>query len=89
MSFGIYLKSTVVKVIDRGYLTLSKFSVPHMQRVFPIIFFLTLALGWPSLHAQTVTEGRPKIGLVLSGGGAKGFAHIGAIKVLEIGRAHV
>ena len=53
-----------------------------MQRVFPIIFFLTLALGWPSLHAQTVTEGRPKIGLVLSGGGAKGFAHIGAIKVL-------
>ncbi|MCF8371002.1 MAG: patatin-like phospholipase family protein [Bacteroidales bacterium] len=26
---------------------------------------------------------RPKIGLVLSGGGAKGFAHLGAIKVLE------
>lgn len=26
---------------------------------------------------------RPKIGLVLSGGGAKGFAHIGAIKLLE------
>ncbi|CAN5146827.1 patatin-like phospholipase PlpD [soil metagenome] len=26
---------------------------------------------------------RPKIGLVLSGGGARGFAHIGVIKVLE------
>jgi NTE family protein len=26
---------------------------------------------------------RPKVGLVLSGGGAKGFAHIGAIRVLE------
>lgn len=26
---------------------------------------------------------RPRIGLVLAGGGAKGFAHIGAIKVLE------
>ncbi|MEO6178060.1 MAG: patatin-like phospholipase family protein [Flavobacterium circumlabens] len=26
---------------------------------------------------------RPKIGLVLSGGGAKGFAHIGVLKVLE------
>ncbi|MBU2060627.1 MAG: patatin-like phospholipase family protein, partial [Bacteroidetes bacterium] len=25
----------------------------------------------------------PKIGLVLSGGGAKGFAHIGVLKVLE------
>ncbi|WP_319370380.1 patatin-like phospholipase family protein [uncultured Ilyobacter sp.] len=28
-------------------------------------------------------EKRPKIGLVLSGGGAKGFAHIGVLKVLE------
>ena len=27
--------------------------------------------------------GRPKIGLALSGGGAKGFAHIGVLKVLE------
>ena len=26
---------------------------------------------------------RPKIGLVLGGGGARGFAHIGVIKVLE------
>jgi NTE family protein len=29
------------------------------------------------------TQRRPKIGLVLSGGGAKGFAHIGVLKVLE------
>ena len=27
--------------------------------------------------------GRPRIGLVLSGGGARGFAHIGVLKVLE------
>jgi hypothetical protein len=26
---------------------------------------------------------RPKIGLVLSGGGAKGFAHIGTLKMLD------
>ncbi|RYG49148.1 MAG: hypothetical protein EOO01_12745, partial [Chitinophagaceae bacterium] len=26
---------------------------------------------------------RPKVGLVLSGGGAKGFAHIGVLKELE------
>jgi hypothetical protein len=26
---------------------------------------------------------KPKIGLVLSGGGAKGFAHIGVLKVLK------
>jgi len=28
-------------------------------------------------------ENQPKIGLVLSGGGAKGFAHVGVLKVLE------
>lgn len=32
-------------------------------------------------HAQEVK--RPKVGLVLSGGGARGYAHIGVIKVLE------
>jgi NTE family protein len=26
---------------------------------------------------------RPRVGVVLSGGGAKGFAHIGALKVIE------
>ena len=26
---------------------------------------------------------RPKVGVVLSGGGAKGFAHIGALRVIE------
>ncbi len=44
--------------------------------------------GWllfPALlRAQDAPNGkRPKIGLVLSGGGAKGFAHIGVLKVLE------
>jgi NTE family protein len=32
---------------------------------------------------ETVKKSRPKIGLVLSGGGAKGFAHIGVLRVLE------
>ncbi|WP_293998040.1 patatin-like phospholipase family protein [Sphaerotilus sp.] len=31
--------------------------------------------------------GRPRIGLVLSGGGARGLAHVGVLKVLE--RAHI
>ncbi len=33
--------------------------------------------------SQPVQKRRPKIGLVLSGGGARGFAHIGVLKVLE------
>ncbi len=32
---------------------------------------------------QSQTAERPKIGLILSGGGARGFAHIGVLKILE------
>jgi len=32
---------------------------------------------------MTPSDGTPKIGLALSGGGARGFAHIGVLKVLE------
>ena len=45
--------------------------------VFLIITFFTIAFS------QAQKQDRPKIGLVLSGGGAKGFAHIGVLKVLE------
>ncbi|MDF7825142.1 patatin-like phospholipase family protein [Pontiellaceae bacterium B12227] len=45
-----------------------------------IIILLSLATAAPLLHAE---QERPKIGLVLGGGGALGFAHIGVLKVLE------
>lgn len=32
---------------------------------------------------QSSAKKKPKIGLVLSGGGAKGFAHIGALKIID------
>ena len=50
---------------------------------------LLLILLTPSLQAEdnepapVPLRPRPKVGLVLSGGGAKGMAHIGALKVLE------
>lgn len=34
-------------------------------------------------YTSTIAQDRPKLGLVLSGGGAKGIAEIGALKVLE------
>ena len=40
-----------------------------------------------SAQAQTAPPERPRIGLVLSGGGARGLAHVGVLKVLE--REHV
>lgn len=49
-----------------------------------LLFFLVCALTAPEAVAQGAgTSARPKIGLVLSGGGARGAAHIGALKVLE------
>ncbi|HWR88975.1 MAG TPA: patatin-like phospholipase family protein, partial [Dissulfurispiraceae bacterium] len=50
-----------------------------------IVFLLALSFASPSFCAEDKPgpAGRPKIGLVLGGGGAKGAAHIGVIKVLE------
>ena len=48
------------------------------QKISFLIFFFLFSLI--QLNAQ---DKRPKVGLVLSGGGAKGYAHIGALKVIE------
>ncbi|WMC11086.1 patatin-like phospholipase family protein [Oceanimonas pelagia] len=42
-----------------------------------LALLLTLLLSWPVLAE------RPRVALVLSGGGAKGAAHVGVIRVLE------
>ena len=51
---------------------------------------LLMAVLLPALRAEETTDPesapqrpRPKVGLVLSGGGAKGMSHIGALKVIE------
>jgi NTE family protein len=48
-----------------------------------IFFFLLLFLLPLSFYAQAEAGRRPKIGYVFSGGGAKGMAHVGVLKVLE------
>ena len=57
--------------------------VRHIKRVCCIAIFLLAFGSGKILLAQTEVNKRPKIGLVLSGGGAKGLAHIGILKVLE------
>jgi len=48
----------------------------------PVFFVVAVALAaWPTL--SSAQETRPKVGLVLSGGGAKGMAHVGVLRVLE------
>ena len=52
--------------------------------IFWLLFcLLNFVVFSPVVSAQDVQKKRPKIGLVLSGGGARGFAHVGVIKVLE------
>ncbi len=48
------------------------------MRILPFFFLLF----WLSIGFSQEAE-RPKIGLVLSGGGAKGYAHVGVIRKLE------
>jgi len=45
-----------------------------------LLFLLSMSLSTKTVFAQ---EERPKVGLALSGGGAKGLAHLGVIQVLE------
>lgn len=51
-----------------------------------LLLFLPVLLSFTTVLAEdspAFKEKRPKIGLVLAGGGALGFAHIGVLKVLE------
>lgn len=59
--------SLLLGLLDKGLLCLM------------VLGFLLTA---QKIHSQDTIK-RPKIGLVLTGGGAKGFAHIGVLKVLE------
>ena len=59
-----------------------------MRRITRSLWFLFCLLPFAFCHnamAQQTSDSlsRPKVGLVLSGGGAKGFAHIGVLKVIE------
>ena len=55
------------------------------QKSKAILFVLLSFVFCHNLMAQQKSDtlSRPRVGVVLSGGGAKGFAHIGALKVIE------
>ena len=55
-----------------------------MQKAIKIICIVYLLLNsFAAFSQDTTSVARPKVGLVLSGGGAKGAAHIGVLKYLE------
>jgi len=50
-----------------------------LSGIFALLLLATLCLAAPAF----ALEDRPRVGLVLGGGGARGVAHIGVLKVLE------
>ena len=60
-------------------------------RFLPLIFatVATLLGSLPSAAQGTVASERPRVALVLSGGGARGFAHVGVLKALEAAQVPV
>ncbi|GAA4941455.1 patatin-like phospholipase family protein [Algibacter agarivorans] len=53
------------------------------MNIKPIILTLFLIVSLSAKAQNETQENTPKIGLVLSGGGAKGLAHIGVLKVID------
>ena len=67
-------------------LQISRFQVPgHISLVLAIsaLFATTPVLAANNQCIKAEVNNRPKIGLVLGGGGARGYAHVGVLKKLE------
>lgn len=73
-SFGLKLRGS--RLLD-----LLLHSLPVI--IFFVSFFLCQNVSAQQTHDTTEVLIRPRVGVVLSGGGAKGFAHLGALKVIE------
>jgi NTE family protein len=63
---------------------MNRFHNTSMRYLIFFLFLLNFCFA-NTLQAQDA----PKVGVVLSGGGAKGYAHVGALKVLEEAGVHI
>ena len=52
-----------------------------LRKILSLTLFITVICT--NAQEKGVQESEQKIGLVLSGGGAKGLAHIGVLKVID------
>jgi NTE family protein len=66
-----------------------KTSASHIQSLLSVALVIFFGMSASTSHAKlnqcvkTEVTDRPKIGLVLGGGGARGYAHVGVLKKLE------
>ncbi len=74
--------SVIIRLFTYLIVWVHNFQVKSVNKFNSLCFILLLIFLSPMLFGQDSIV-RPKVGLALSGGGAKGFAHIGVLKVLE------
>ncbi len=78
-----YVIASLPKAGEAISKTLTDYHVAATQLLaMTLIVFSSLLITYPA-HAENRPVIRPKIGLALGGGGARGAAHIGVLKVLE------
>ena len=54
-----------------------------IRKLFYLICVFAYLASYSQIKENLVIPKNPKIGLSLSGGGAKGFTHVGVLKVLD------
>ena len=54
-----------------------------IKKLFYLVIFLAYLMSYSQVKENLVIPKNPRIGLSLSGGGAKGFTHVGVLKVLD------
>jgi hypothetical protein len=54
-----------------------------MRKLLILLFVFQLLMIHSQVKKDLVIPKNPKIGLSLAGGGAKGFSHVGVLKVLD------
>ncbi|MCJ7451147.1 MAG: patatin-like phospholipase family protein [Steroidobacteraceae bacterium] len=75
---GARVLATAAALVVASYATAANQAAPADQGAF-----ISGAASAELVTAPVTTPHRPRVGLVLAGGGAKGGAHVGVLKVLE------
>lgn len=55
----------------------------NLFQIIPAVLIFFIAWSFPLTAQESNGDSKPKIGLVLSGGGAKGLAHVGILRAME------
>ena len=79
---ALFYQEKIVVSLSRLFTSIWGFRLSS-KVLFPTILVYLFSFIFLTQNTLAQEQKKPKIGLVLSGGGAKGFAHIGVLKVLE------